>query len=81
MDVYLGSASNKYLKRTFFFDQSIRLPLSFIEDFKHRGDTSYVRKDTLDKDLTSVFVIFLQRVLHKEVLARPRNAYHGGGCR
>ena len=56
VDVYLTSATNKYTKRTVFFDQSVRLPLSFIEDFKHRGDTNYVRKDTLDKNLTSVFL-------------------------
>ena len=56
VDVFLSKATNKYSKRTVFFDQSVRLPLSFIEDFKHRNDTSYVRKDTLNKDLTSVFL-------------------------
>ena len=54
--VFLSSATNKYTKRTVFFDQSVRLPFSFIEDFRHRGDTNYVRKDTLNKDLTSVFL-------------------------
>ena len=54
--VIMSSATNKYSKRTVFFDQSVRLPLSFLEDFKHRNDTSYVRKDTLDKDLTSFFL-------------------------
>ena len=56
VDVFLGSATNHYMKRTVFFDQSLRLPLSFIEDLRHRGDTAYVRKDTLNKDLTSVFL-------------------------
>ena len=56
VDVILSSATNKYTKRTVFFDQSVRLPFSFIEDLKHRGDTNYVRKDTLDKDLTSMFL-------------------------
>ena len=56
VDVFLSNASNKYTKRTVFFDQSVRLPLSFLQDFKHRKDSSYVRKDTLDKDLTSVFL-------------------------
>ena len=56
VDVFLGSATNQYMKRTVFFDQSLRLPLSFIEDLRHRGDTAYVRKDTLNKDLTSVFL-------------------------
>ena len=56
VDVILASATNKYSKRTVFFDQSVRLPFSFLEDFKHRNDTSYVRKDTLNKDLTSIFL-------------------------
>ena len=54
--VYLTKATNKYTKRTVFFDQSVRIPFSFIEDLKHRGDTAYVRKDSLNKDLTSVFL-------------------------
>ena len=56
VDVFLSSATNKYTKRTVFFDQSVRLPFSFIEDLRHRGDSNYVRKDTLNKDLTSVFL-------------------------
>ena len=56
VDVFLSSASNKYTKRTVFFDQSVRLPFSFLEDFKHRNDSSYVRKDTLNKDLTTIFL-------------------------
>ena len=56
IDVALSSANNKYSKRTVFLDQTYRIPFSFIEDWKHRGDTSWVRKDTLDKDLTSVFI-------------------------
>ena len=56
VDVFLSSATNKYTKRTVFFDQSVRLPFSFIEDLRHKGDTNYVRKDTLNKDLTSVFL-------------------------
>ena len=56
IDVYLSSATNKYTKRSVFFDQTYRIPFSFIQDLRHRGDTNYVRKDTLDKDLTSVFL-------------------------
>ena len=56
VDVFLANATNKYTKRTVFFDQSVRLPFSFLEDFKHRNDTNYVRKDTLNKDLTTVFL-------------------------
>ena len=56
VDVFLSTATNKYTKRTLFFDQSVRIPFSFIEDLRHKGDTNYVRKDTLDKDLTSVFL-------------------------
>ena len=56
IDVFLKTATNKYSKRSVFFDQSVRIPFSFIEDLKHRGDTAYVRKDTLNKDLTSVYL-------------------------
>ena len=56
ISVNLSSATNKYMKRSVFLDQSVRIPFSFIEDLKHRGDTSWVRKDTLDKDLTSAFL-------------------------
>ena len=56
VDVFLTSATNKYTKRTVFFDQSLRVPFSFIEDLRHRKDSNYVRKDTLNKDLTSVFL-------------------------
>ena len=56
VDVALSSASNTYKKRTFFLDQTYRIPFSFIEDLKHRGDSTYVRKDTLDTDMTTMFV-------------------------
>ena len=56
VDVFLSSAENKYMKRTLFLDQSLRIPFSFIEDIKHRGDTSWVHKDTMNKDLTSLFI-------------------------
>ena len=56
IDISLSTATNKYTKRTLFLDQTFRIPFSFIEDLKHRGDTAYVRKDTLNKDLTSVFI-------------------------
>ena len=56
VNVFLSTATNKYTKRTVFFDQSLRVPFSFLEDLKHRGDTNYVRKDTLNKDITSIFL-------------------------
>ena len=56
IDVALSTANNKYTKRTVFLDQTYRIPFSFIEDWRHRNDTAWVRKDTLDKDLTSAFV-------------------------
>ena len=56
IEIALSTATNKYTKRTLFLDQTYRIPFSFIEDLRHRGDTSYVRKDTLNKDLTSVFI-------------------------
>ncbi|MBR1705746.1 MAG: putative porin [Bacteroidales bacterium] len=54
--VSLSTAQNAYKKRTWFFDQSYRIPLSFIEDLKHRGDTAYVKADTLDTDMTTAFI-------------------------
>ena len=56
IDVSLTTATNKYSKKTFFLDQTYRIPFSFIEDLKHRGDTSYVRKDTLNTDITTFFL-------------------------
>ena len=56
VDVALSSANNAYKKRTLFLDQTYRIPFSFIEDLKHRGDSAYVRKDTLNTDLTSLFI-------------------------
>ena len=56
IDVALSTANNKYTKRTVFLDQTYRIPFSFIEDWKHRNDTAWVKKDTLDKDLTSAFI-------------------------
>ncbi len=56
INVSLTSATNKYTKRSFFLDQTYRIPFSFIEDLKHRGDTTYVRKDTLNTDITTFFI-------------------------
>lgn len=54
--VFLSSASNKYTKTTWFFDQSYRIPLDLIERIKHRGDTTYVPADTLNTDMTTAFI-------------------------
>ena len=48
IDVHLAAASNRFSKRTFFYDQSYRIPFDFIETLKHRGDTSWVKPDTLN---------------------------------
>ena len=54
--VNLANATNHIKKNTLFFDQTYRIPLDFIERLKHRGDTSWTKKDTLDTDQTTAFI-------------------------
>lgn len=56
IDVRLEDAKNTYRKKSLFFDQSFRIPLSDIRDFIHRNDTSYVRADTLNVDQMTTFI-------------------------
>lgn len=51
-------AQSNTTKRTVFLDQELRLPFSFIEDWKHRGDTLYVKDTTgrIDRDITTLFI-------------------------
>ena len=48
IEVNLASAANRFKKTTLFFDQSYRIPLEFIEELRHKGDTSWVKKDSVD---------------------------------
>ena len=54
--VNLAAATNRYNKRTFFLDQSYRIPFEFIEKLRHRGDSTWVPADTLNTDITTGFI-------------------------
>lgn len=54
--VNLAAATNRYNKRTFFFDQSYRIPFEFIEQLRHRGDSTWVKPDSLNTDITTGFI-------------------------
>ena len=56
IEVNIAAATNRYTKKTLFFDQSYRIPFDFIEQFRHRKDTSWVKPDTLDKNATTGFI-------------------------
>ena len=56
IDVRLAAASNRFSKRTFFYDQSYRIPFDFIEKLRHRGDTAWVQADTLNTNITTGFI-------------------------
>ena len=56
IDVNLSSASSRYKKVTFFYDQSYRIPFEFIEKLKHRGDTTWVPPDTINTNQTTGFI-------------------------
>jgi len=54
--VNLEAASNRFKKSSFFFDQSYRIPFEFIEQLRHRGDTTWVKPDTLNVNTTTGFI-------------------------
>jgi len=56
IEVNISAATNRYTKRTLFFDQSYRIPFDFIQALRHRNDTAWVKPDTLDKDATTGFI-------------------------
>lgn len=56
IEVNLAAASNRYRKMSFFLDQSFRIPFEFIEELKHRKDTSWVKPDTLNTDMMTGFI-------------------------
>ena len=51
--VTLSDAANKYKKNTLFLDQTLRIPFTFIERLKHRGDSTYV---PTGDDITTAFI-------------------------
>lgn len=54
--ISLSNASSKVLKNSFFLDQQLRIPFNFIEKLRHRGDTSFVLSDTLNRNITTAFI-------------------------
>ena len=56
INVNLAKASNRYRKMTFFYDQSYRIPFSFLEKLRHRGDSTWTPSDSLNKDITTAYI-------------------------
>ena len=56
ISVNLAKATNRYKKLTLFYDQSYRIPFEFIDELRHRGDSTWVRPDTLNTDMTTGFI-------------------------
>ena len=56
VDVNLAAATNRYKKMTVFYDQSYRIPFDFIEKLRHRGDTSWVKADTVNTNITTGYI-------------------------
>ena len=56
IDINLAAASNSYKKKTFFYDHSYRIPFSFIERLRHRGDSTWHPSDSLNRDVTTGFI-------------------------
>lgn len=55
--VNLQSASSRTKKNTFFLEQQLRIPFTFIEKIKASRDSTYhFAADSLDKDITSAFI-------------------------
>ncbi len=56
IDVNLASASSRTKKITVFYDQSYRIPFDFIEKLRHRNDTSWVKADTVNTNITTGYI-------------------------
>ena len=56
IDVALAAATNRYKKISLFYDQSYRIPFEFIDALRHRGDSTWVKPDTLNTNMTTGFV-------------------------
>ena len=55
ISVALTDAHNKYKKNTLFLDQTLRIPFTFIEKMRHRGDSTYVPSAD-GGDVTTAFI-------------------------
>ena len=56
IEVNMAAATNQFTKRTFFYDQSYRIPFEFLEELRHRGDTNWVKSDSLNTDMPTGFI-------------------------
>lgn len=56
IEVNLASATNSYKKLSLFYDQSYRIPFEFIEQLQHKGDSTWVKPDTLNTNITTGFI-------------------------
>ena len=56
IDVALAAATNRFRKMSVFYDQSYRIPFEFIEQLRHRGDSTWVKPDTLNTNVTTGFI-------------------------
>lgn len=55
--INLSNASSQTEKHTFFLDQQLRIPFTFIEKMKAKKDSTYTfNPDSLNKNLTSAFI-------------------------
>ena len=55
--VNLSGANSKTQKRTFFLDQQLRIPFTFINKMRARRDSTYrFNTDSLDRDITTAFI-------------------------
>lgn len=55
--VNLTKAGNKYKKNTWFLDQSVRIPFSFIDKIRHCGDSTWTAPpDSVLLDMTTAFI-------------------------
>ncbi len=56
IEVNLGAATNRFKKMQVFYDQSYRIPFEFIEQLRHRGDSTWEKPDTLNTNIMTGFV-------------------------
>lgn len=57
VNVHLKNASSKLVKNSFYLDQQLRIPFTFISKMKARRDSNFVfNADSLDRDVTTAFI-------------------------
>lgn len=56
IDVHLNDADNRIVKNTYFLDQKLRIPMTFIRDLIHGKDTTAASGTGFDRDGTTAFI-------------------------